>query len=123
MHLHLAWQGAGCTMAGSMADLAGQGMLIGAYLVLNSGLNLANRYLLGLYGFRYPFLLTMSHLGFAWVALFIPLATRGASTSVWKKNWRGLAATGTCMAANIGCNNLSLVRLPLALNQTLRWAF
>ena len=45
-----------------------------------------HRWLLGLYGFRFPMLLTLSHLAFAWVALLVPVTRRGGG--VWRKNWR-----------------------------------
>ena len=116
---------------GSAAELAGHTILIALYLTLNTALNLTNRYLLGLANFRFPFLLTLSHLGFAFVVLGLilhrrppPAATTagGSPRTIVSSSWRALTVAGACMAANVGCNNISLVSIPLALNQTLRRA-
>ena len=101
-----------------MGAPAATGLLIAVYLGLNTGLNLANRVLLG-GSFPFPFLLTLSHLSFAWLALLGPVRGRSGS---WRKQWRGLLASGFFMAFNVGCNNMSHVFLPLALTQTLRRA-
>ena len=106
-------------------ELAGHTCLVGVYLLLNTGLNMTNRYVLGIYGFSFPMLLTMSHLCFSFIALSGPVLLKWTSSSVqrtsWRKQWRGLALVGTFMAMNIGLNNVSLVRLPLSLNQVLRY--
>ena len=106
-------------------ELAGHTCLVAVYLLLNTGLNMTNRYVLGIYGFSFPMLLTMSHLCFSFIALAGPVMLKWTGSSVqrtsWKKQWRGLALVGTFMAMNIGLNNVSLVRLPLSLNQVLRY--
>ena len=105
-------------------ELAGHTFLVFVYLLLNTALNMTNRYVLGIYGFSFPMLLTMSHLCFSFIALAGPVMFKWTASSVqrtsWKKQWRGLVLVGTFMAMNIGLNNVSLVRLPLSLNQVLR---
>lgn len=109
----------------SAVDLAGHLCLIAVYLCLNSSLNMINRYVLGIYGFSFPMLLTICHMTFGFVALFIPvmLARRPeVHRQTWKRQWKGLLCVGSFMAMNIGLNNVSLVSLPLSLNQVLRCA-
>lgn len=103
--------------------MAGHVGLVALYLCLNSSLNMINRYVLGIYGFAFPMLLTICHMLFGFVALFVPvlLARRPeVHKQTWKRQWRGFLCVGAFMAMNIGLNNVSLVSLPLSLNQVLR---
>lgn len=105
--------------------MAGHVCLVAVYLALNSSLNMINRYVLGIYGFAFPMLLTICHMLFGFVALFVPvlLARRPAvHRQTWRRQWRGFLCVGCFMAMNIGLNNVSLVSLPLSLNQVLRYS-
>lgn len=107
----------------SAGEMAGHVGLVALYLCLNSSLNMINRYVLGIYGFAFPMLLTICHMLFGFVALFVPvlLARRPeVHKQTWKRQWRGFLCVGAFMAMNIGLNNVSLVSLPLSLNQVLR---
>ena len=95
--------------------------LFALYLTLNSVLNLANRWALGLSGFRFPILLTMAHAIFSFSVLGPVLtAKRVDHAATLRKSWRGILLIGILMGCNIACNNLSLVHLPLSLNQVTR---
>jgi hypothetical protein len=99
------------------------GLIIGLYLVLNSSLNLLNRYTLGHAGFRYPVSLTCFHLTFQLCSL-APLLMRapyaGTHGESVGRNWKGVALIGTFMSLNIGLNNASLLHLSLSFNQVIR---
>ena len=65
----------------------------------------------GVYGFRFPFLLTSCHMAFSFVAL-APLALRESWESHQRtlaKQWRGIVYIGAFMALNIALNNISLL--------------
>ena len=109
----------------SAVDMARHCALIALYLCLNCSLNMINRYVLGIYGFAFPMLLTICHMLFGFVALFVPvmLARRPeVHRQTWRRQWKGFLCVGSFMAMNIGLNNISLVSLPLSLNQVLRCA-
>lgn len=55
--------------------------IIGMYLGLNSLLNLLNRWALGLYGLRFPLIMTSCHMIFGCIALSPMLMTNEAYTS------------------------------------------
>ena len=96
-------------------------LLFAVYLCLNSVLNLANRWALGLSGFAFPLLLTMAHAGFSFSVLGPVLSARRVDHfTTLRKSWRGILVIGVLMGCNIACNNLSLVHLPLSLNQVTR---
>lgn len=96
-------------------------LLFALYLTLNSILNLANRWALGLSGFSFPILLTMAHAIFSFSVLGPILTARKVDhAATLKKSWRGIVLIGILMGCNIACNNLSLVHLPLSLNQVTR---
>lgn len=97
-------------------------LLIAAYLTLNSSLNLLNKWSLGVYGFRFPLLLTSCHMAFSFLVL-APVALREPwETHVrsLEKQWRGVVYIGAFMALNIALNNLSLMDISLTLNQIIR---
>lgn len=99
------------------------GAVICVYLLLNSTLNILNRWTLGVYGFRFPIFLTVCHMMFS---SFV-LAPVMALPTFWKlhpqtlaRQWKGLLYIGAFLAANISLNNFSLVHITLALNQIIR---
>ena len=109
----------------SAIDLMGHLSLVLVYLCLNSSLNMMNRYVLGIYGFSFPMLLTICHMMFSFAALFVPVMIArppDVHRQTWKRQWRGFLCVGVFMAMNIGLNNVALVSLPLSLNQVLRCA-
>ena len=104
-------------------QLALNTLLIAAYLGLNIILNLTNKLALGVYGFAFPLLLTTCHMPFSFFSL-LPFMLhepfRSKHRGTLSKQWKGLAAIGLYMAANIALNNLSLVLITLSLNQIIR---
>jgi len=99
-------------------------ILVILYLVLNSSLNLLNRYTLGHAGFSFPILLTCAHLSFSVLALSpIMLANkayRDSHAEILQKVKNGVVKIGLFMSLNIAMNNASLVSMPLSLNQVIR---
>eukprot|EP00884_Botryococcus_braunii_P008773 jgi/Botrbrau1/17898/Bobra.0432s0003.1 len=97
--------------------------VVAAFLVLNSTLNMMNRWLLGIQDFKFPIFLTICHLGIG-VLVLAPLmlhwSYRQLHWSTLQSQWRGIAAMAACKAANIGLNNMSLVLITLSLNQIIR---
>lgn len=125
--------------------------LIAAYLSLNTSLNLLNKvgaclgewqargalgrrappelcpaslqWALGVYGFRFPFLLTSTHMAFSFLVL-APFALRTSWEThlrTLEKQWKGILYIGGFMALNIALNNISLLDISLSLNQVIRW--
>lgn len=98
---------------------------VAAYLTLNTTLNLMNKWLLGIYGFSFPLLLTSCHMLFSFLIL-LPFMLREPFKSLHKatlqKQWKGIIGIGLFMAVNIAFNNLSLVQITLSLNQVIRQA-
>jgi undecaprenyl pyrophosphate phosphatase UppP len=100
--------------------------LVAAYLSLNSLLNLTNKWILSSttgYGFTFPLALTCCHMAFSFLALLpymLGSSMRGTHRDSVQKQWRGLLAIGTLMAANVAFNNSSLVNMSLSLNQIIR---
>lgn len=98
---------------------------VAAYLTLNSTLNLMNKWLLGIYGFSFPLLLTSCHMLFSFLIL-LPFMLRepfkSLHTATLQKQWKGIIGIGLFMAVNIAFNNLSLVQITLSLNQVIRQA-
>lgn len=100
------------------------GVLVALYLSLNSSLNLLNKWSLGVYGFRFPFLLTSCHMAFSFMVL-APLAMREpweVHRATLQKQWKGVVYIGAFMALNIALNNISLLDISLTLNQIIRSA-
>ena len=98
-------------------------ILITLYLSLNSTLNLANKYVLGMYGFSFPLLLTTCHMLFSFLALapfMFSVSMRAKHAETLGKQWKGIVAIGVFMATNIALNNTSLVAMTLTLNQIIR---
>lgn len=79
---------------------------------------------LGIYGFRFPFLLTTAHMSFSFLVL-APFALRTpweAHRATLRRSWRGVVYIGAFMALNIALNNVSLQDISLTLNQVIRSA-
>ncbi len=94
------------------------------YLLLNTSLNMLNRWALGQYKFRFPMLLTAAHMIFGSVVL-LPVMTlmegyRGTHAANWRKEWKALLFIGAVNGPQIALNNASLVSIELSLNQVIR---
>lgn len=79
---------------------------------------------LGVYGFRFPFLLTSTHMLFSFCIL-APVALREPIKShkmILEKQWKGVVYIGSFLALNIALNNISLLDISLSLNQVIRCA-
>lgn len=100
------------------------GALVATFLTLNCTLNLLNRWALGIYGFKYPIVMTTCHMAFSVVVLapymLFTAERRQSHVDVLRKGWKGVACIGCFMAVNISFNNLSLVYITLSLNQIIR---
>lgn len=106
-----------------MNSALGVGALVCLYLGLNSFLNLFNRWALGIYGFKFPLIVTCCHLFFGFVAL-APYQLLGKNKDIHenalRETWPGIVLVGLFMAVNIALNNASLVGMVLSLNQVIR---
>ena len=83
-----------------------------------------SQWALGIYGFRFPFLLTSAHMAFSFAAL-APVALcmpRELHERTLRQQWRGIVYIGAFMALNITLNNMSLQDITLTLNQIIRSA-
>lgn len=82
-----------------------------------------NRWILGLYKFKFPILLSLSHLTFSF-AVLLPIMFhprfRSQHRPTLQQQWSGLLVIGVCFALNLGLNNSSLVTISLSLNQVIR---
>ena len=94
------------------------------YLALNTSLNMLNRWALGQYKFRFPMLLTASHMIFGSVvllpAMMLMEGYRGTHAAIWRKDWKALLFIGAVNGPQIALNNASLVSIELSLNQVIR---
>jgi solute carrier family 35 protein E4 len=78
---------------------------------------------LGMYGMKFPLLLTSTHMAFSFIVLS-PLALQtplDVHVRTLQKQWRGIVLIGCFMALNIALNNISLLDISLSLNQVIRW--
>jgi len=98
--------------------------IIFAYLGLNSGLNLLNRWALGIYGLRFPLIMTACHMIFGTTALSPMLLLNEQYTSkhatVLSNDWKGLVMIAVMNGFQIACNNASLTVMELSMNQVIR---
>mmetsp|Transcript_5731 Transcript_5731/g.12489 ORF Transcript_5731/g.12489 Transcript_5731/m.12489 type:complete len:323 (-) Transcript_5731:532-1500(-) len=98
--------------------------IICAYLLLNSFLNLLNRWALGLYGLRFPLIMTACHMIFGSCALsplmFLKDEYSSRHASVMQNDWKGLAVIAVMNGFQIACNNASLTVMELSMNQVIR---
>ena len=67
-----------------------------AYLILNTSLNMLNKWALGVYKFRFPMLLTASHMIFGSLVLLPVMLTmegyKGNHLHNWRREWKVRAA-------------------------------
>ena len=95
-----------------------------AYLALNTSLNMLNKWALGTYHFRFPMLLTASHMIFGSLVLapmmLLKEGYRGTHAANWRKDWKALLFIGAVNGPQIALNNASLVSIELSLNQVIR---
>lgn len=98
--------------------------IVVAYLGLNSLLNLLNRWALGLYGLRFPLVMTASHMIFGTCALAPMMCSSAeyvaAHAPVLRRDWRGLLTIAVMNGFQIACNNASLTVMELSMNQVIR---
>ncbi|KAG0473129.1 hypothetical protein HPP92_014986 [Vanilla planifolia] len=96
--------------------------IIGAWYFSNIGVLLLNKYLLSIYGFRYPIFLTMIHMvscslySFAavrWLRL-VPLQPLSSRRQILK-----IAALSAIFCFSVVCGNTSLRYLPVSFNQAI----
>ena len=97
-----------------------------SYLGLNSFLNLLNRWALGLYGLKFPLIMTSCHMIFGCMALS-PMMLLNADyaarhASVLRNDWKGLLTIAVMNGFQIACNNASLTVMELSMNQVIRAA-
>jgi len=111
-------------MAVTAAQLTFSIFIIIAYLCLNSFLNLLNRWALGLYGLRFPLIMTSAHMIFGSTALAPMMLMRDTyasrHSSVLANDWKGLATIAVMNGFQIACNNASLTVMELSMNQVIR---
>jgi len=106
------------------AELCFAVFIIFAYLILNSGLNLLNRWALGLYGLKFPLFMTSAHMIFGSCALapmmFIKEGYSSRHATVLQNDWKGLAMIAAMNGLQIAMNNASLTVMELSMNQVIR---
>ena len=123
--LALAVRGDPAAMAAaSVPQLSFSIFIIAAYLGLNTTLNLLNRWALGLYGLRFPLIMTSCHMIFGAMALtpmmILSDAYMARHSSVLQNDWKGLCAIAVMNGVQISFNNASLTVMELSMNQVIR---
>ncbi|RLN28422.1 putative sugar phosphate/phosphate translocator [Panicum miliaceum] len=108
--------GAGASPAASRLFTPG---LVAAWYASNIGVLLLNKYLLSVYGFRYPVFLTACHMSAC--ALLSSLAHAYAAGAPARRRSRGqlarVAVLGAVFCASVVAGNVSLRYLPVSFNQ------
>ena len=98
--------------------------LVVIFLALNSSLSLLNRWALGVHGFSFPLSLTAVHMLFGCCALAPPMMLSAhysaAHEPILRQNGKAIALIGALNGLQIACNNASLIRIELSLNQIIR---
>uniref|UniRef100_A0A7R9VU54 Sugar phosphate transporter domain-containing protein n=1 Tax=Chlamydomonas euryale TaxID=1486919 RepID=A0A7R9VU54_9CHLO len=97
--------------------------IILVYTGSNISLNMLNKWTLSLYGFRFPLAMSMAHMGFSFCALAPIMALpsfRSLHAVTLRKQWPGVLSIAGFFAVNVGFNNISLLNIPLSLNQVIR---
>ena len=91
---------------------------------LNSFLNLLNRWALGLYGLKFPLIMTACHMIFGSCALsplmFMREEYSSKHATVLQNDWKGLAMIAVMNGVQIALNNASLTVMELSMNQVIR---
>lgn len=104
--------------------MIGKAFLVALYLCLNVSLNLVNKWIISHYGFQFPILLSIAHMGFGVLALSPLMALskqyRDSHGHTLQKQWAGLLCIGAAFAMNVGMTNASLLTLSLSLQQVIR---
>ena len=99
-------------------------LIASLYLLLNTSLNMLNKWALGQYKFKFPILLTAAHMIFGSIVLAPVMLLRdgykGSHTANWRKDWKALLFIGAVNGPQIALNNASLVSIELSLNQVIR---
>ena len=107
------------------ATMLGKSFLVALYLCLNVSLNLVNKWIISHYGFQFPILLSIAHMGFGFLALSPFMAVckpyRDSHGHTLQKQWAGLLCIGAAFAMNVGMTNASLLTLSLSLQQVIRY--
>ena len=107
-------------------SLAHRVVIACAYLALNTSLNMLNKWALGTYRFRFPMMLTASHMIFGSIVLapvmLLKEGYRNTHAANWRKDWKALLFIGAVNGPQIALNNASLVSIELSLNQVIRAA-
>ncbi|KAK8456609.1 hypothetical protein SEVIR_3G045900v4 [Setaria viridis] len=111
--------GAGASPAASRLFTAG---LVAAWYASNIGVLLLNKYLLSVYGFRFPVFLTACHMSAcALLSTLAHAAGPSSSTSTSRRRSRGqlarVAVLGAVFCASVVAGNVSLRYLPVSFNQ------
>jgi FtsH-binding integral membrane protein len=96
--------------------------LVAAWYASNIGVLLLNKYLLSVYGFRFPVFLTACHMSAcALLSTLAHAAGAGASSSPPRRRSRGqlarVAVLGAVFCASVVAGNVSLRYLPVSFNQ------
>ena len=114
----------GCGVLGWRSENGFKALLVIFFLSLNSGLSLLNRWALGLFGLRFPLVMTAMHMIFGSFALspLMLLSERYSSQheAILQKDWKGIALVGAMNGVQIAMNNASLTMIELSMNQVIR---
>jgi len=98
--------------------------LIVAYLVLNSGLSMLNRWALGMYGLKFPIIMTTTHMIFGTWALTPLMLLNDEYALEHEATVRGqgvgLVIVALLNGVQISANNASLGEMELSMNQVVR---
>lgn len=100
-----------------------RGLVISSYLGSNISLNMINKWTLSFYGFKFPLTMGIAHMAFSFLALapiMMMPSFRPLHVPALKQQGMGLVAVAAFFALNVGFNNVSLLLIPLSLNQVIR---
>ncbi|CAN6331245.1 unnamed protein product [Urochloa humidicola] len=124
-HHALPTSAAEATAAGASAAAASRlftAGLVAAWYASNIGVLLLNKYLLSVYGFRFPVFLTACHMSAcALLSTLAALTLSGSSSAPARRRSRGqlarVAVLGAVFCASVVAGNVSLRYLPVSFNQ------
>lgn len=108
-----------------MQVVAGQCVVILAFVASNICINMLNKIVISRTGFAFPICISTAHMLFTFLALLPIMLTsnhRKQHASALRTNLLGLLLVAACFATNVALNNLSLARISLSLNQMIRSA-
>jgi hypothetical protein len=98
-------------------------LIILVYIALNKTINMLNKYIIGMYGFKFPLFLSGCHQLFCFVGLapmMLLAKYRSKHKASISQQWLGLIFISTFFALSLSLNNYSLITIPLSLNQVIR---